>query len=166
MPDLPLVVLVDEGSASSAEIVAAGLHDNGRARIVGQRTFGTGTVLNFFPLSDGSAISLGVVQWLTPAGAGIFETGIEPDVTVALPPGAVMLIPEELKDMARRDFRTSSDAQLRRAVRLLSDDPEGTPVPAPSAPATSAPPASAEPPDAPRSSPLEADGGVEEDPAA
>ena len=84
-PDLPLTVLVDYGSASSAEIVAAALQDNDRARVVGARTFGTGTVLNIFPLSDGSAIRLGVIEWLTPDGAGIFDTGITPDVEVALP---------------------------------------------------------------------------------
>ena len=88
-PDLPLVVLTDFGSASSAEIVAAALQDNGRAQVVGQKTFGTGTVLNMFPLSDGSAIMLGVIEWLTPKGDGIFDVGITPDVEVKLPSDGV-----------------------------------------------------------------------------
>jgi carboxyl-terminal processing protease len=143
VPDLPLIVLVDEGSASSAEIVVAALHDNGRARVVGRTTFGTGTVLSFFPLSDGSAIRLGVAQWLTPAGSGVFETGVEPDVPVQLPSPGSLLFPDDLRDMTPRAFRGSDDTQLRRAVRLLTDDPAGTPRPVPShpgAPAASAPP--------------------------
>ena len=160
--DVPLVVLVDEGSASAAEIVAAALHDNGRARLVGDRTFGTGTVLNFFPLSDGSAIRLGVLRWLTPVGTGVFETGVAPDIGVRLPETGVLLYPEALDGLDARAFRRSDDAQLRRAVRLLTTDPDGTPRPqrpptASEAPVTAAPSASAEPTQAPPS-PLEAHG--------
>jgi carboxyl-terminal processing protease len=118
-PNLPLAVLVDSGSASSSEIVAGALQDNDRATIVGERTFGTGTVLNLFPLSDGSAIRLGVLNWLTPDGEGVFDTGIEPDEVVALPSGATILDPDELDDLDAAEFASSSDAQLRRAVRLL-----------------------------------------------
>lgn len=121
LPDLPLVVLVDGGSASSSEIVAGALQDAGRAQVLGTRTFGTGTVLNFFPLSDGSAIRLGVIEWLTPDGAAIFETGIGPDVEVALPRDGTMLSPVDLDRLDRRGFRTSTDAPLRRAVRILRD---------------------------------------------
>jgi carboxyl-terminal processing protease len=162
-PDVPLVVLVDEGSASAAEIVASALHDDGRARVVGARTFGTGTVLNFFPLSDGSAIRLGVVRWLTPEGASLFETGVGPDVVVDLRPTGAVLYPEALDGMAARDFRRSDDGQLRRAVRLLTTDPEGTPRPAPTptadapAPTDAAPTPSASSSEAPPS-PLEAKG--------
>jgi carboxyl-terminal processing protease len=133
-PDLPMTVLVDYGSASSAEIVAAALQDNDRARVVGQRTFGTGTVLNIFPLSDGSAIRLGVIEWLTPDGAGIFETGITPDVEVALPSDGSPMEPSELEDLTKREFREGGDAQLRRAVRELTDPSTLTPAsPAPGA---------------------------------
>ena len=120
-PDLPLTVLVDYGSASSAEIVAAALQDNDRAQVIGQRTFGTGTVLNTFPLSDGSAIRLGVIEWLTPDGAGIFDTGITPDVEVALPADGAPTEPSELEDQTRREFRQGGDTQLRRAARGLGD---------------------------------------------
>jgi carboxyl-terminal processing protease len=133
-PDLPMTVLVDYGSASSAEIVAAALQDNDRARVIGQRTFGTGTVLNVFPLSDGSAIRLGVIEWLTPDGAGIFETGIAPDIEVALPADGAPIEPNELGDLTRREFRRSGDTQLRRAVREVSDPTPsmpGSPAPSP-----------------------------------
>ena len=69
-----LVVLVNENSASAAEIVSGSLQDNGRAVIIGQQTFGTGTVLQQFPLSDGSAILLGTQEWLTPKGKFIRGT--------------------------------------------------------------------------------------------
>ena len=120
-PDLPLVVLADYGSASSAEIVAASLQENGRAQVVGQQTFGTGTVLNQFPLSDGSAIMLGVIEWLTPKGNGIFDVGISPDIEVTLPADGVPLQPGQLQDLTRKQFRQSADAQLLRAVKSLTD---------------------------------------------
>lgn len=159
-PHVPLVVLVDEGSASAAEIVAASLHDNGRARLVGQRTFGTGTVLNLFPLSDGSAIRLGVLRWLTPTGVSAFETGVAPDIAVDLPVTGSILDPGALDDLSARAFRRSEDSQLRRAVRLLTSDPAGTPgpperpperPPATGPPATDAPGASTAPTEAPPS---------------
>lgn len=154
--DVPLVVLVDEGSASSAEIVAAALHDNGRARLVGKRTFGTGTVLNLFSLSDGSAIRLGVLRWLTPTGRSAFETGVAPDLPVDLPQTGAMLYPSSLDAMSPRAFRRSQDTQLRRAVRLLTTDPTGTPLPpeppeATPMPETDAPAASRTPPEPPPS---------------
>ena len=80
--DLPLVVLVDHGTASASEIVAGAIQDAGRAKVVGVTTFGTGTVLGEFPLSDGSALRIGTVEWLTPKGRVIWHAGIAPDVTV------------------------------------------------------------------------------------
>lgn len=138
VPDLPLVVLADYGSASSAEILAAALRDNHRARIVGQPTFGTGTVLNIYPLSDGSAIRLGVIEWLTPDGQGLFDTGVAPDVSVELPADGTPLGPGELADLTRKQFRQSTDTQLRRAVRLLTQP--SAPPDASAAPAASAAP--------------------------
>lgn len=120
IPDLPMVVLVDYGSASSAEIVAAALGESRRATVLGESTYGTGTVLNIFPLSDGSAIRLGVQRWLTPDGASVFETGLEPDVTVELPLDGFALEPGDLRHLTRREFTGSGDTQLRRAIRLLS----------------------------------------------
>ncbi|HEY3062560.1 MAG TPA: S41 family peptidase [Chloroflexota bacterium] len=81
-PDVPLVVLVDAGSASAAEIVAAALRDNQRALLVGQKTFGKGTVQEQHPLSDASQLRVTVAQWLTPSGRAIQGQGLLPDVEV------------------------------------------------------------------------------------
>lgn len=82
MPDMPLAVLVDHGSASAAEIVAAALHDNGRAVVIGQPSFGKGTVQETRTLSDQSLLRLTVGQWFTPAGLSLQGQGIQPDVLV------------------------------------------------------------------------------------
>jgi carboxyl-terminal processing protease len=83
---IPMVVLINGGTASAPEIVVGALKDAHRAELVGEKTFGTGTVLNPFPLSDGSALLLAVEEWLTPAGHVIWHKGISPDLSVTLPP--------------------------------------------------------------------------------
>src|SRR5262249_38953143 len=85
--DVPLVVLVNHGSAGSAEVFSGALQDYKRASIVGEPTFGTGTVLSSFGLRDGSAMLLGFAYWLTPNGHMIREQGITPDVVVEMPTG-------------------------------------------------------------------------------
>jgi carboxyl-terminal processing protease len=85
---VPLVVLVDGGTASAAEVVAAALQDRNRAVIVGSRTYGKGSVQEPRSLSDGSAIELTVGRYLTPAGRSLDGVGIEPDVEVAPRAGA------------------------------------------------------------------------------
>jgi carboxyl-terminal processing protease len=85
---VPLVVLVDGGTASAAEVVAAALQDRNRAVIVGSRTYGKGSVQEPRSLSDGSAIELTVGRYLTPAGRSLDGVGIEPDVEVAARAGA------------------------------------------------------------------------------
>jgi carboxyl-terminal processing protease len=79
-PDLPLVVLVDGGSASAAEILAGAFHDNDRAVLVGERTYGKASVQTVAPLSDGGALKLTTAKYLTPAGADITGRGIEPGI--------------------------------------------------------------------------------------
>lgn len=118
--DVPMVVLVDHGSASSAEIVTGALQDSGRARVVGERTFGTGTVLSQFDLSDGSALRLGVLEWLTPKGDRIFDTGIAPDVAVTLSDTGSIVEPDALASQTRRQFAANDDRQLQRAAKLLA----------------------------------------------
>jgi carboxyl-terminal processing protease len=81
--DLPLAVLVDGRSASAAEIVAAALRENRRAPLIGQRTYGKGTVQEQHTLSDASELRVTVAQWLTPAGAPIQGHGLLPDVELA-----------------------------------------------------------------------------------
>ena len=118
--DTPLVVLVNEGTASSAEIVAGAIQDHKRAQIVGETTTGTGTVLSIFHLSDGSAVFLGTEGWLTPDGREIWHHGIAPDIVVPMAPGVLPLIPEQEQGMSPGQLQSSQDAQLLRAVQLLS----------------------------------------------
>ncbi len=83
----PLVVLVDAGSASAAEVLAGALHDNKRARVVGSRTFGKGSVQTLLPLDNGDSIKLTTARYYTPSGHSIQALGIQPDV-VLHPEGA------------------------------------------------------------------------------
>ncbi|HZF58988.1 MAG TPA: S41 family peptidase [Rubrobacter sp.] len=118
LTDAPLAVLVNRGSASSSEILAGALRDNGRATVIGETTFGTGTVLSEFVLEDGSSILLGVAEWLTPDGDFIRETGIAPDVEVKLDEGTEPLTPQDVRDLSREEA-LARDAQLRRAFKNL-----------------------------------------------
>jgi len=99
---LPLAVLVDRGSASAAEIVAAALRDHRRAILVGQRTFGKALVQAVDPLSAGAAIKLTTARYLTPAGADISERGVRPDL------------------WAPDDPTTPADEGLAAAIRALA----------------------------------------------
>jgi carboxyl-terminal processing protease len=118
LTDAPLAVLVNKGSASSSEILAGALRDNGRATVIGETTFGTGTVLSEFVLRDGSSILLGVAEWLTPDGDFIRETGIEPDVEVKLDEGTEPLAPQDVRDLSREET-LARDAQFRLAFESL-----------------------------------------------
>jgi carboxyl-terminal processing protease len=123
--DLPLCVLIDGGTASAAEICAGALQDYDRAKLVGERTFGTGTVLQPFMLSDGSAVLLATSQWLTPKGRQIWHKGITPDVEVALPEAASILLPEMEDGMDAAAFQRSEDAQLHKAIDILRKEVQG-----------------------------------------
>jgi len=116
---LPLVVLINQGSASASEIVSGALQDHQRATLVGETTFGTGTVLNEFGLSDGSAILLATEQWLTPNGRVIWRQGIVPDETVEFT-GTALLVPETANDLTAEQVSAAGDAQVLRAIELLS----------------------------------------------
>ncbi len=82
--DVPLVVLVDEGSASAAEIVAGAVQDHGRGTLIGRRTFGKGSVQATYSLSDGSALRVSIARWYTPNGHQLDGDGLTPDIEVAL----------------------------------------------------------------------------------
>jgi carboxyl-terminal processing protease len=118
--DLPMAVLVNEGTASAPEIVAGALQDYHRAGVVGEKTFGTGTVLGRFPLSDGSALLLAVREWLTPKGRAIWHLGITPDVAISLPPDVSPLFPRAGRKIPSEDWTDSRDLQLREALKFLS----------------------------------------------
>jgi len=116
---IPLAVLVNGGTASGAEIVAGALRDAHRASLVGETTFGTGTVLSEFKLSDGSALLLAIEEWLTPSGDVIWHKGIRPNVVIALAPGASPLFPESEHAMTAEQLQDSGDPQLLKALELL-----------------------------------------------
>lgn len=95
----PVAVLVDGASASAAEIVTAALHDHGRATVVGERTYGKATVQALFPLSNGAVLRLTTAEYVTPAGARIGGSGIEPDVEA---PDDAASVPDEAVATAKQ----------------------------------------------------------------
>lgn len=106
MLNIKLVVLVNEGSASASEILAGALQQNGRAEIVGAKTYGKGTAQRIYPLPDASSLHLTVLRWLLPDGQNIDrENSIKPNVEV------------ELTD---EDFRAGKDPQKDKAIEMLS----------------------------------------------
>jgi carboxyl-terminal processing protease len=118
--NIPVVVLVNENSASAAEILSGALQENNRAVIVGQPTFGTGTVLTPFRLDSGGRLLLGTSEWLTPEGRQIRGQGITPDEQVALPPAVAPLSPAEVAELSAEELALSDDAQLVRALELAA----------------------------------------------
>ena len=120
--DLPLIVLVDEGSASASEIVSGALQDNDCAEVVGATTFGTGTVLGEYALEDGSALRIGTVEWLTPDGRRIWHEGIEPDVAVARATEALPTLPSDGADLAPARGGVHRGRAARSALELIEAD--------------------------------------------
>jgi carboxyl-terminal processing protease len=118
--DIPLVVLTDGNTASSAEIVTGAIQDAKRGHVVGEKTFGTGTVLGRFDLADGSSLRIGVERWLTRNGRPIWHEGLEPDVKVDLPEDTELVVPDTLRDMTAAQLAKAADEQVKRAVELLS----------------------------------------------
>ncbi|MBU3810785.1 MAG: S41 family peptidase [Candidatus Niameybacter stercoravium] len=109
--DIPIVVLVNERSASASEVLSGALKDHNRAILVGNRTFGKGIVQTIMPLTDGSAIKVTTSQYFTPSGVCIQGEGIEPDYKVDLAP--------ELMIKAKLEY--SEDLQLQKAVEVLKE---------------------------------------------
>src|SRR5262249_20638451 len=123
-PDLPLVVLVNGRTASSAEILAGALQDNGRAKVVGTRTIGTGTVLREFPLSAGRGALLPAYKGLPPGGRTIGRRarapkgGIDPDkgLQAALPASASPLPVDPDHKLTEEELAASRDLPLLKAL--------------------------------------------------
>ncbi|MCG2686553.1 S41 family peptidase [Candidatus Parcubacteria bacterium] len=106
LKDYPTVVLVNSGSASASEIVAGALQDYKIASIIGETTFGKGSVQNLSEFSDGSAIKLTIARWLTPNGRQIDLKGIEPDVEV---------------EITEEEFKDGKDPQIDKAIEILNN---------------------------------------------
>lgn len=122
--EIPLVVLINPGSASSSEIFAGAIQDHERGTLIGETTFGTGTVLQTFDLDDGSALLLGTSQWLTADGRLIRKQGIAPDIEVALGPDGELLSPDLVREMTAEELFASGDAQLLAGLEALGVLPE------------------------------------------
>jgi carboxyl-terminal processing protease len=118
--EVALVVLVNGGSASAAEILAGALQENARAKIVGMPTVGTGTVLRPYTLSDGSVIRLGVTNWLTPNYALIKGQGIQPDVPIEQEAAVQLIDALTLRELDAAAARTHPDRQFQAALLSLT----------------------------------------------
>ena len=116
----PLVVLVDGGSASGSEIVAGALRDHGRATLMGERTFGKGSVQTVIPLRDGQALKLTTSHYFTPAGTSIHERGLEPDIVIR------RLENETGTVMSARARSPMQDPAVLTALQYLRDRGLGT----------------------------------------
>ena len=110
--DKPLVVLIDQGSASASEILSGSLQDNGRAQLVGQKTFGKGLVQAVRGLSDGSGLTVTIAKYLTPKGTDIHKNGIEPDIKSEMNE-------KQLKSFTIEKLGTDQDPQYTDARKQL-----------------------------------------------
>jgi carboxyl-terminal processing protease len=103
--EIPLVVLIDEGSASASEVLAGAIHDHERGILIGKTTFGKGTIQTWQEISNGGGVRITFARWLTPDENWVHEEGLEPDITVSLP---------EVENLD--DF---TDTQLQAAIDYL-----------------------------------------------
>jgi carboxyl-terminal processing protease len=110
LTEAPLVILVNQGTASASEILAGALQDNGRAQLVGETTFGKGLIQSLFELSDGSGLAVTIAKYETPNHRDINKLGIKPDI----------VIPQE--PISGEQIGTAEDRQYQAAMELLSKD--------------------------------------------
>lgn len=105
LQNLPVVVLVNNGSASASEILAGALHDIKGIKLIGEKTFGKGSIQTMESFRDGSSLKITIAKWLTPSGISIADEGLKPDVEVKL---------------TEEDFDANRDPQLDKAIELLN----------------------------------------------
>ncbi|WP_066379189.1 carboxyl-terminal processing protease CtpA [Anabaena sp. CA = ATCC 33047] len=110
LTDDPLVVLVNQGTASASEILAGALQDNGRAKLVGETTFGKGLIQSLFELSDGSGLAVTIAKYETPSHHDINKLGIKPDQVISQQP------------ITREQIATAADLQYQSALEVLRKD--------------------------------------------
>ena len=101
---LKFVILVDEGSASASEILAGALREHGVAKIVGEKTFGKGSVQELVPITPETSLKVTIARWLTPNGVSISDGGVKPDVEAKL---------------TEEDIKNGRDSQMEKAAEVL-----------------------------------------------
>lgn len=111
--DIPIVILINENSASASEVFTGALNDYGKATVVGKKSYGKGIVQSVLPFYDGSGMSLTVAKYYTPNGTCIHGIGIEPDVEVDMP--------DEYKDMYASMVEHDKDTQLQKAIEIIKE---------------------------------------------
>jgi len=102
----PLVVLIDQGSASASEILAGALRDNRGIKLIGEKSFGKGSVQTVINLKGGSSLKVTIAKWLTPKGNSISEVGLEPDIKISI---------------TDKDIEAKKDPQLDKALEIISN---------------------------------------------
>ncbi len=102
--DYPVVILINQGSASASEILASALRDNRNIKIIGETSFGKGSVQKLESLRDGSSLKITIANWLTPKGELITDKGLEPDIKV---------------EMTGEDYEQDRDPQLKKALEII-----------------------------------------------
>ncbi|WGV25460.1 carboxyl-terminal processing protease CtpA [Halotia branconii] len=110
LTDDPLVILVNQGTASASEILAGALQDNGRAQLIGETTFGKGLIQSLFELSDGSGLAVTIAKYETPQHRDINKLGIKPDIVITQEP------------IKREQIATAADLQYQAALELLNNN--------------------------------------------
>lgn len=106
LANYPLVVLIDQGSASASEILAGALRDNKKIKLIGEKSFGKGSVQEVVDLKNGSFLKITIAKWLTPKGNSISEVGLEPDIKVSI---------------TDQDIQAGKDPQLDKALEIIGN---------------------------------------------